>query len=363
MKRTTIAAASLAVAVLTATGCATPSSPSGNSDAAGEFAGRSMTFVGWGGAFQDAHRNAFIEPFAAMTSAKILDEAPTDYAKLRAQVDADTVMWDVVNVEPHIAVQGCTEGWLEPIDWDAMEGEYGFSRADILPQFVGECGAPDVFYAYQIAYNTNAFSEANHPTSWKEFFDVEAFPGKRGAYQNASGGLLEAALLADGVEEADLYPLDLDRAFAKLDTIRDELVFYKSGDEQLQLLSSGETPLTIGWNGRIQSGQLDGLPVAGEWNQHFQRYTQLVIPKGSKNADLAHAFLAFSLSPEPQAAITDFIAYAPVSISAASNVNSDMSPYLPSGPDVQPLGLPLDFNYYADHYGDVTNRLNEWLLG
>jgi putative spermidine/putrescine transport system substrate-binding protein len=243
-----------------------------------------------------------------------------------------------------------------------MEGQYDFAMDDILPQFVGECGVPDVFYAYQIAYNTDAYSDSNHPTTWKEFFDVKKFPGKRGAYQNASGGLLEAALLADGVKKEDLYPLDLDRAFQKLDTIRDQLVFFRSGDEQLQLLSSGETPLTIGWNGRIQAGQAEGLPVAGEWNQHFQRYTQLVIPKGSKNVELAHAFLAHALSPKPQAEMTNHIAYAPVSIKAAGNVNEKMKPYLPSDPEVQKLGLALDFTYYAENYASVTERLNEWLL-
>jgi putative spermidine/putrescine transport system substrate-binding protein len=361
MKRTTTTAALVAGIALVLTGCS--ASPGAESEQTGEFAGETMTFVGWGGAFQDAHRAAFIEPFAADTGARILDEAPTDYARLRSQVEAGTVLWDVVNVEPHIAVQGCQEGWLEPIDYEAMEERYDFELDDILDQFVGECGAPDVFYAYQIAYNTDSFSEGQHPTTWEEFFDVEAFPGARGAYQNASGGLLEAALLADGVAADELYPLDLDRAFAKLETIRDELVFYRSGDEQLQLLSSGETPLTIGWNGRIQAGQEEGLPVAGEWNEHLQRYTQLVIPKGSEHVELAHAFLAHALSPAPQAAMTDHISYAPVNIQAAADVNEAMRPYLPSEEGVQELGLPLDFEYYAENYETVTERLNEWLLG
>ena len=48
---------------------------------------------------------------------------------------------------------------------------------------------------------------------WRDFFDPAAVPGTRVTYDIAQYGLLEAALMGDGVAPGDLYPLDLDRAF------------------------------------------------------------------------------------------------------------------------------------------------------
>ena len=55
---------------------------------------------------------------------------------------------------------------------------------------------------------------------WADLFDTAKIPGKRTFYKWSAPGVLEIALLADGVAPDKLYPLDLDRAFKKLDTIK-----------------------------------------------------------------------------------------------------------------------------------------------
>ena len=53
---------------------------------------------------------------------------------------------------------------------------------------------------------------------------------------NATQGPLEEALLADGVEPKDLYPLDVDRAFRKLDQIKHYVrKWWANGSEVMQL--------------------------------------------------------------------------------------------------------------------------------
>ena len=55
---------------------------------------------------------------------------------------------------------------------------------------------------------------------------------------------LEIALMADGVAPKDLYPLDLDRAFRKLDEIKDHIaVWWTGGAQSTQLLESGEVDM------------------------------------------------------------------------------------------------------------------------
>ena len=53
------------------------------------------------------------------------------------------------------------------------------------------------------------------------------------------------ALVADGVKAKNVYevmstPEGIDRAFAKLDTIKDHVVFWSAGSKPLELVSSGE---------------------------------------------------------------------------------------------------------------------------
>ena len=58
------------------------------------------------------------------------------------------------------------------------------------------------------------------PKSWVDFWDVKRFPGARGLCINDSPRTLIFALLADDVPADRLYPLDVDRAFKKLDQIK-----------------------------------------------------------------------------------------------------------------------------------------------
>ena len=237
----------------------------------------SLTVVMWGGSAQSAHVDSYVTPWADEKGVKVLQDQPTDYAKLRAQVEGGKVSWGIVEAEPNFTATACEEGLLEKIDTTVVD------TSVLNPEFVNDCAIPNLQYAFNIAYNTDVFSDA-HPTTWAEFFDTKAFPGKRGFWRYATGGIFEAALLADGVAPADLYPLDIDRAFAKLDTIKGDLVFYDTGDQQVQLLASGEAPLVQAWNGRVFDAAEEGQPVANEFGEHLLSYDQVVIPTRSASA-------------------------------------------------------------------------------
>ena len=142
----------------------------------------------------------------------------------------------------------CREGLLE--DRYAV-----VDTSPLDPQFVSECAIPVLQYAFTIAYNTDVFPD-DHPTSWADFFNVEKYPGKRGFWRSVTSGIFEAALLADGVPADQLYPLDIDRAFRKLDSIKEHIVFYDTGDQQVQLVASGRRWCRRGMAG-CQAAQQD----------------------------------------------------------------------------------------------------------
>jgi putative spermidine/putrescine transport system substrate-binding protein len=343
----------MAILLLLAGAC---SSGGGDTSTGGKkFAGRTLTYVAWGGAYQAAEIKAYFDPWSAETGAKVVQVSPTDYAKIKAQVEAGHVTWDLVDVEPHISVLFCQQGLLEKLDW---------SRID-KTKFAGfideDCGLPNLQYSNVISYNTKAFPD-EHPHTWADFWDTSKFPGKRQFYNYASGGALEVALLADGVPADKIYPLDVTRALNKLCEIKDQTIWWATGEEGAQNLASGEAAMGLGWNGRIYEKLEQGLPVAMDHNQYLAAYDDQVIPKGSPNKDMAMDLLEYIASPKAQAALTDYIPYSPVNIDAFPMVNQKVAPYLPTDPpNLAQRALILDSVWYAANLDQVNKQFNDWL--
>jgi hypothetical protein len=100
--------------------------------------------------------------------------------------------------------------------------------------------------------------------------------------------VLEAALLADGVPRDKLYPLDVDRAFKKLEEIKPNItVWWTSGGQSAQLLHDGEVDMTMIWNGRASAVMKDDPDVAFTFNDGILQNTQLCILKNAPVAGIA----------------------------------------------------------------------------
>ncbi|MCZ4080002.1 MULTISPECIES: ABC transporter substrate-binding protein [unclassified Rhodococcus (in: high G+C Gram-positive bacteria)] len=321
---------------------------------------KTLTVTMWGGAGQQTHIESYVTPWAKANGLKVRQDSPSDYAKIAAQVDNGNVKWGVVEVEPNYAETACANGTLTPL---SEEVKAAAVAANIDPKFMSDCGIPVLLYAFTIAYNTDTFPDA-HPTTWAQFFDTDTFPGKRGFWNYATGGMFEAALLADGVEPENLYPLDLDRAFRKLDTIKDDIVFYDTGDEQAQLVASGEAPLVQAWNGRVGQAAAEDQPIANEWGENLISHDQVVIPKGYPNTELAMDWMVHFLGDvEGQARDAEGSLFAPVNPAALDEVPSDIAKELSTYPaNIEESAGAIDYRYWAEHYNEVTERLNAWAI-
>ena len=221
-----------------------------------------MVFTSWGGTTQDAQKQAWAEPFTQETGIAVLQDGPTDYGKLKAMVEGGNVSWDVVDVEHDFAIKAADDGLLEPLDFQAID------KSTIDPRFVTDHAVGSFYYSFVLAYNQDMLGEEG-PKTWADLFDLEKFPDKRTFYKWSAPGAIEIALLADGVAPDQLYPLDLDRAFKKLDTIKDEIVWWSGGAQSQQLLASGEAPLGQFWNGRAFAVQETGVNVGVSWEQNL----------------------------------------------------------------------------------------------
>jgi putative spermidine/putrescine transport system substrate-binding protein len=323
-------------------------------DAAGPFAGRKVVFTGWGGSYQDAEKVGYCDPFARKSGATVLQDGPTDYAKLRTMVEGGDPTWDVVDVQDFFVSTAGRNGILEKIDTSVVDVE----RVD--PKFVDEYGVGNMVFSFVIGYSTAAFPD-NPKLTWADYFDLKKFPGPR-SVRDIVQPMLEAALLADGVEPGALYPLDVDRAFRKLDTIKNNAIFWQTNSQSQQQLVDGSAVMGIINNGRAYDVIKKGAKLAISWEQNLQAGDFLVIPKGSKNRDVAMGLINEMTLPENQAKVANLMAYSPTNLSALKFIDADVQPWISTSPQNNSKGILIDKAYWRDNLQRLTERWNAWKL-
>jgi hypothetical protein len=157
-----------------------------------------------------------------------------------------------------------------------------------------------------IAYRTDAWGGATS-MGWADFFDLERYPGKRAIRRSGPGsGILEGALIADGVDPAALYPLDVERALTKLASIAGEIIWWEDGEECPELLANGTAQVGVCFNGGVYDAQQEGAPLAVQWTGALTQADYLIVPRGSPNVEAAMDLIAYMTSAENNARLAEF---------------------------------------------------------
>jgi putative spermidine/putrescine transport system substrate-binding protein len=328
--------------------------------AAGAAAAADLTVTSWGGSYQDAQREVFFEPFKQATGINLIeDNWNGGVGAIRAKVEGGGHEWDVVQVEAEELVLGCEEGLYEPIDWDAVGGKDQFIDAA-----VSDCGVGTIVWTTAIAYDGDRIT-ADAPQSWADFWDTEKYPGKRGLRRGPKYNL-EFALMADGVDPAEVYdvlrtPEGVERAFAKLDEIKDDVIWWEAGAQPPQLLASGEVIMTSAYNGRISAAnQGEGRNFKVVWPQSIYAVDSWVILRGSPNKDAALQFIAFASEPEHQSNLPKAIAYGVTNKAAADQIDKAILADLPTAPENLAGAIELDTEYWVENIDRLMERFTAW---
>ena len=336
------------------------------------LASESITVVSWGGAYTKSQVEAYHKPWMAKTGNQVVSE---DYngglAEIKAQVEAGTVTWDLVDVELSDAIRGCDEGLLEEIDHSILPAAPDGTPAseDFIEGALSDCAVANIVWSTVFAYDS---SKTPGVDSIDDLFDLEAFPGKRGLRKNPKS-LLEMALMADGVPAADVYATletdeGVDRAFAKLDTIKDSVVWWEAGAQPPQLLADGEVIMTTAYNGRIFNAAAgEGKPFEVVWDGQIMDFDLWVMPKGAPNKDAALDFLAYSTDTQRLADQASWISYGPARKSSGPLVGlyndgkTEMGPHMPTAEANLANALVNNFEFWADNQDELNERFNAWL--
>ena len=334
----------------------------------------SVTVVSWGGSYADACRRAVFDPFTAETGIEVRVESYNGgLAQIRAQVETGNVHWDVVDLEFADLVRGCDEGLFELVDIDELPAapDGTPAREDYIEGTYSDCGGGGLYYSAAYAYNRESLPGAR-PSTIEDFFDLDKFPGRRGMRRSPLVNL-EMSLMADGVPPEEVFavlntPEGIDRAFRKLDTIKEQVVWWDAGAQPPQMLADQEVVMSTAFNGRIFTAQVvEQQPFTIVWDGQVLDYGQLAVVAGTRNPDAARKFLLFASRVEVMAAIGRYIAYSPTRRSGIDLISThyetgvEMRPHMPSAPENMVRALRNDPAWWTDHGEEMNERFSAWL--
>lgn len=322
---------------------------------------KELTVATFGGGQGEAARNAFVKPYQAATGVKVnLATTENSLGVIRAMASANPAKWDVMDVAMATAGQACKEGLLVPIDKSKLP------MADLAQGSVTECAVSIPKAGSVLIYNKNRFGN-NPPKSWADFWDVKRFPGKRAMTRYIQDAAF-AALLADGVAPADVNkklrePATRDRVFAKLNQIRDNLVWVSTGAELVQGLVSGSYDIALGWNARVNTANEEtGGRFAVVWNAGFGLDgAASVIPITAAHPDLAMEYIAFTARAEQQAQYMKIFPYGSANRRAYDRLTAEQRDLLPSSPDKLKYAVVADNEFWSEHSSDWQKALEAWI--
>jgi len=304
-----------------------------------------IAVASYGGAYQDALRKAHYEPAAAALGIEIKEYTLSGIGDIRAQVQAGAVEWDVVELYGGQCEQAAREGLTLPLDYNVIDID-GIPAELVRPNWVGVTA-----YSTVLAYNTEVYGD-NPPKTWADFWDVEKFPGTRALSGYGLGGNGEFALMAAGKDFDQIYPIDLDEAFAKMREIKPHVtVWWQSGAQAAQLAQSEEADMLSIWVARIDAAIEEGAPYAYTFEQALLDVDCLVVPKGAKNPELAMQAINLFVSPDLQANLPQYVAYGPVNQKAfeTGKITPEMAAKSNSSPENMANQLVQDKAFWTDH--------------
>lgn len=314
----------------------------------------SVTMMNWGGATQDAAIKAVYDPFTKETGVKVNVVPYTGLAKVKAMELTGNVEVDVFMSDTVECAAGSREGLWEKLNLPTVKVD------DLIVKPTDDYACYEMT-AKCITWDPAKFNSTQHPTTYSEFFDLKKFPGRR-ALQIIAQGLLEMALLGDGLAPKDVYPVDIDRAFKSLDRIKKQVLWAGTTPQTISLVQTGEVSFSIANSNRglatTRAG--GGVPLQCAFKQNFFTKTGLAVLKGAPNKENAARLVDYYLRPETQKELATLTGTNPVSKTASANLPAEVQKW--QGDLFGSDNLIINDAYWAENFETVHQRFQEWRL-
>jgi putative spermidine/putrescine transport system substrate-binding protein len=332
-----------------------------------------LTVATWAPPYSQAQMNAMFIPFGRARSYDVRFAVyDGGLSELTQMVNNGQYRWDVVDFELPDAIAACRLGLLEHIDAASLPpGDDGVPAAkDFVKSAVGPCWAGSVVYSQVIAYAPGRFQGAQ-PQTAADFFDLKRFPGARALRKGAKYNL-ELALLADGMAPGDVYdalltPVGIDRALAKLATLKGSIVWWTNSADATAMLNDGRAAMATVLNGDVYDAAQHKKPVSVIWDHQLYELDVFGVPKGDPRKDVALDFVRFATDSQSLAGVAGWVPYGPARRSSLALVGEnpelhiDMKPFLPTLPAHFATAFAMDDEWWQIHGADIEPRWQAWL--
>lgn len=316
-----------------------------------EAAGTEIVVANFGGDAIKATMACYGEPFMKANpgvTVKVDGSGPTS-GRTKAIVQSGKITWDLVDRNFHGSLELGPQGLLEEIDYTIVDA------SKVLPGYAGKWGVGSYTYANVMSYDTRRLKE-KAPTTWADFWNVKDFPGKRTMRKHIDG-VIEAALMADGVPMDKVYPIDVKRAFDKIKQIKEHTIFWNSHSESYALLRDGEVSMGILASSRAAPLKRDTRgAVPYTFNQATFFVSGWAVLKGAPSGKKAMEFIAAASDPKMQVQFLRMMGNGPINPAANDLIPPDLAEMNPSHPKNLAVMLKANNEWYAEHSSAVLQR-------
>ncbi|NGM46080.1 extracellular solute-binding protein [Rhodobacter sp. SGA-6-6] len=313
----------------------------------------------WGGEVGKATVDIFGGKLTELTGITVREDGsgPTEGA-VQAQAASGKIAWDVMQLEYNSAITLGEKGLLGEIDYAIVD------KAKIVGGTAFEYGVAALFNTMVLCYDSEKYGD-NPPKTWKDFFDVEAFPGQR-CIPKYMNGLLEGALLADGMAPDQLYPIDLNRALNKIAELLPHVSsVWGSGAESQQVMMDGDASMGMIWGTRAilvdrETEQRvtftfnDGVIFPDAWSY---------MKDGPAGAEASNRFIAAAQDPVLQVELLKLVGLSPANPEAAALVPEEFKRIDCTQPEHVAVMHPQDMDWYAKNYAEALDRYTALIAG
>jgi len=314
-----------------------------------------------GGIYTKAYSAVFYKPFTEKTGIEVVgvQAAAEPVAQIKGMVDTKTYTWDMAKISlPAIYI--LTTGDKKYLETHGLESEPVVKS--IPAAYMSPYGVGTNIYSTVLAYRNDKFKGKRAPASWADLWNVKEVLGRR-ALRKHPFDTIEESLMADGVPTAQVYPCNLDRAFASLDKVKPHVgVWWTSGAQCEQMLTSGEVDMIATWVSRPQAAIANGAPVTIVWDQNIWGADHWSILAGTPNANACREFIKFASDPKRMASLVEYFPAGVTQPESFNHIKPEIAMNCPTFPANMKSGVKIDAKYWLDNQAAVIERYNAWVL-
>jgi putative spermidine/putrescine transport system substrate-binding protein len=323
-----------------------------------------LTIGGWGGVIDEATQKSYLNQFDAENHVKSqFSDAPgVQLARVEAQNMAHQIQWDAVDsLDGGSAFTLYAKGQLAPLPASlkaSFEQQLGAQKVTSFGFSHGNLG--DV-----IVCNMDKMKSC--PTTMAQFYDTKAFPQQR-----MFGGIepIEAITTAEvaagmPISQTATTPVDVKAVIKTLEGLKPQVkVFWQSGDQQQQIMRSGQVPLGIMWSDRAYQLISQGVKLKVVWTGGAYEPSYWAVVKGAHSSEAATKLLSFIAShPKSEAKWAEIVHDSVPNPAALGYLPGSIASQLADNPvNLKQLATP-NFTWYSQHSNELNTAYENFLRG